>query len=103
MQSRDTSKLSFDNRLNSRKVCVCVVVVPVCCAISVLLYSHRAPVQVLANTDEGLQQGGFWCDVCECTLRDSQAYLSHINGKRRACRACCSGCAPCARAVVTLS
>lgn len=28
------------------------------------------------------QQGGFWCDVCECLIKDSQAYLDHINGKK---------------------
>lgn len=28
------------------------------------------------------QQGGFWCDICECLIKDSQAYLDHINGKR---------------------
>ena len=24
---------------------------------------------------------GYWCEVCECSLKDSMAYLSHINGK----------------------
>eukprot|EP01071_Lankesteria_metandrocarpae_P004289 Lankesteria_metandrocarpae@DN3463_c0_g1_i1.p1 len=28
------------------------------------------------------QQGGFWCDVCECLIKDSQAFLDHVNGKR---------------------
>jgi len=27
------------------------------------------------------QSGGYWCDVCECSLRDSQVYLDHINGR----------------------
>jgi len=27
------------------------------------------------------QQAGYFCSVCDCTLRDSQTYLSHINGK----------------------
>ena len=27
------------------------------------------------------QVGGFFCDVCQCTLRDSATYLDHINGK----------------------
>jgi len=28
------------------------------------------------------QQGGYWCEVCECLIKDSQAYLDHINGKK---------------------
>jgi U4/U6.U5 tri-snRNP component SNU23 len=29
-----------------------------------------------------LQVGGYWCEVCQCTLRDSATYLDHINGVR---------------------
>ncbi|KYF42778.1 putative zinc finger protein [Toxoplasma gondii ARI] len=28
-----------------------------------------------------MQQGGFWCDVCECLIKDSAAYMDHINGR----------------------
>lgn len=28
------------------------------------------------------QQGGYWCEVCECLIKDSQAYLDHLNGKK---------------------
>mmetsp|Transcript_2668 Transcript_2668/g.4554 ORF Transcript_2668/g.4554 Transcript_2668/m.4554 type:complete len:230 (+) Transcript_2668:77-766(+) len=27
------------------------------------------------------QQAGYYCNVCDCILRDSQSYLDHINGK----------------------
>merc|ERR1711862_1083881 len=27
-------------------------------------------------------QGGFWCSVCECLIKDSSAYLEHVNGRR---------------------
>ena len=27
------------------------------------------------------QIGGFFCEVCDCHLRDSRAYLDHINGR----------------------
>ncbi|CAM9583760.1 unnamed protein product [Chrysoparadoxa australica] len=27
-------------------------------------------------------QGGYWCEVCKCLLKDSMAYLDHINGKK---------------------
>ena len=26
------------------------------------------------------QQAGYYCNVCDCILRDSQSYLDHING-----------------------
>lgn len=29
-----------------------------------------------------MRGAGFWCDTCECLLKDSAGYLDHINGKK---------------------
>lgn len=42
----------------------------------------------VVKTDEVAKAGGYYCEVCECGLKDSVAYLDHINGKKRAF---CSG------------
>jgi U4/U6.U5 tri-snRNP component SNU23 len=28
-------------------------------------------------------RAGYWCEVCQCLLKDSASYLDHINGKKR--------------------
>lgn len=43
---------------------------------------NDAFVQVVTNP-AAQAQGGYWCDVCQCLLKDSLNYLDHINGKRR--------------------
>lgn len=40
---------------------------------------HRTQVSSVAAPLS--QQAGYYCDVCDCVLKDSLAYLDHINGK----------------------
>ena len=37
----------------------------------------------VVKSDELSKVGGYFCEVCECGLKDSVAYLDHINGKKR--------------------
>merc|ERR1711941_156723 len=36
---------------------------------------------VTAHTIKPMQ-GGYWCSVCECLIKDSSTYLYHVNGRR---------------------
>jgi len=54
LRERDTS-LAIDEKLNKR--------------------------QLVTNASAKNQQGGFYCEVCDCLLRDSRAYYDHINGR----------------------
>merc|ERR1739838_830525 len=36
---------------------------------------------VTAHTIKPMQ-GGYWCSVCECLLKDSSTYLEHVNVRR---------------------
>ena len=52
--------------------------------------------RLVTDTTPVAAQGGYWCELCQCTLRDSLGYLDHINGKKREQCGKCSG--DCARA-----
>ena len=49
--------------------------------------------RLVSDTTPVAAQGGYWCELCQCTLRDSLGYLDHINGKKRAFRRCVCVCA----------
>ena len=37
--------------------------------------------QIISKTSESSQLGGYYCEVCECLVKDSVSFLDHINGK----------------------
>jgi U4/U6.U5 tri-snRNP component SNU23 len=37
--------------------------------------------KLVTNFTAKAQQGGFFCETCDCVLKDSRAYLDHINGR----------------------
>ncbi|CAI5735017.1 unnamed protein product [Hyaloperonospora brassicae] len=36
----------------------------------------------VVKSDDVSKSSGYYCEVCECSLKDSVAYLDHINGKK---------------------
>ena len=48
------------------------------------LDSKVGKTEIITQTEAVQARGaGFWCEVCTCLLKDSSAYLDHINGKKR--------------------
>ncbi|CRG97058.1 zinc finger protein, putative [Plasmodium gallinaceum] len=45
------------------------------------LEKNLGKVQILTQKTPKEEQGGFYCKICECVIKDSQTYLDHINGK----------------------
>ncbi|XP_050382399.1 uncharacterized protein LOC126799277 [Argentina anserina] len=46
------------------------------------LESRLGKTQVVTPIAPLSQQGGYFCPVCECVVKDSANYLDHINGKK---------------------
>lgn len=45
------------------------------------LDKNLGKVHILTLKTPKEQQGGYYCEICDCVLKDSQTYLDHINGK----------------------
>jgi U4/U6.U5 tri-snRNP component SNU23 len=47
------------------------------------LAKHVGKTMVVEGADgDKSKQGGWYCETCDCVLRDSMAWLDHINGKK---------------------
>lgn len=44
--------------------------------------SKVGQVKMMAATSDA-SKGGFYCDTCDCVMRDSATFTDHINGRKR--------------------
>jgi U4/U6.U5 tri-snRNP component SNU23 len=48
----------------------------------IVLDEELGKMKVVTPLTPKQHQGGYWCDVCECLIKDSNAFLDHLNGRR---------------------
>ena len=58
---------------------LCFVVVCVTCQVD--LESRVGKTRIIDS--QRSKKSGYYCDVCDCVLKDSVSFLDHINGKKR--------------------
>lgn len=46
------------------------------------LKAHINTYSVITSNTPLAKRGGFYCETCDCLLRDSHTYLDHVNGKK---------------------
>ena len=47
------------------------------------LSAELGKTKVVSKTASLSEQGGFYCETCDTLLKDSIAYMDHINGRKR--------------------
>ncbi|KAK8821144.1 hypothetical protein WA538_005773 [Blastocystis sp. DL] len=38
--------------------------------------------RIIMDSTKESELGGYWCDVCKCSLKDNKSWLDHINGRK---------------------
>lgn len=69
LEARDT-RLDLDENVGKTVVCLWIA-------------CHYADVQVIGAKGQLPKNLGFYCEVCDVTMKDSASYIGHMNGKNR--------------------
>ena len=66
VQARE-KRLNLDSDVGKKKAC---------------FFLHYL-IQIIKDETKESESGGYWCDVCKCSLKDNRSWLDHINGRKR--------------------